>query len=86
MISREELQLKAGITRGRLMYLRQLRLIGTPQCKSTPGRGGKQAMYPDDSLRRIQVVQELQAQGMGLREIADGLRGEPTMTLEPETL
>lgn len=86
MISREELQLKAGITRGKLVYLRQLRLIGAPQCKSTPGRGGKASMYPDDSLRRIQKIREMQAQGMGLREIADGLRGAPTMTLELDTL
>ena len=85
MIAREDVQRLAGVTRNKLIYLRQLRLIGAPQCKSTPGRGGKASEYPDDTIRRIEMLQGLQAQGMTLREISDGLRGAPTMVLELNT-
>jgi DNA-binding transcriptional MerR regulator len=76
-----ELSKKTKLSRHTIRYYEKLGLIAIPK---TSRRGNNYKEYPDDTLRRIEAIQEIKSKGFTLREARGILALATAGTLDQE--
>lgn len=76
-----ELSQKTKLSRHTIRFYEKLGLIAVPQ---TSRRENNYKEYPDDTLRRIEAIQEIKSKGFTLKEAKGILSLITTGTLDPQ--
>jgi DNA-binding transcriptional MerR regulator len=76
-----ELSKKTKLSRHTIRFYEKLGLIAVPQ---TSRRGNNYKEYPDDTLRRIEAIQEIKSKGFTLKEAKGILTLAAAGTLDQE--
>jgi len=76
-----ELSEKTKLSRHTIRFYEKLGLIAIPK---TSRRGNNYKEYPDDTLRRIEAIQEMKSKGFTLKEAKGILALATAGTLDPQ--